>query len=130
MRKESALGTRIPRDERIKQITHILRNRPWLRLRQLSEMADLSASRLQHLFKQETGRSISAYAKEIQLNMVRVLLLHSRYSLKEIGQAVGVPDMANLGRYFKRRFGYTPSLYRRRFRRIALLTKNSQINLL
>ena len=106
--KTPVLGTRIPRDERIKQIMHILQKRPWLRLQLLSEMADLSASRLQHLFKLETGRSIGAYAKEIQLNMVRDLLLHSRYSLKEISQAVGVPDVANLGRYFKRRFGYTP----------------------
>lgn len=128
--KKPVLGTRIPRDERIKQIVGILQKRPWLRLQQLSEMADLSASRLQHLFKQETGRSIGAYTKEIQLMMVRELLLHSRYSLKDIGQAVGVPDQGNLGRYFKRRFGYTPALYRRRFRRLAFLTKNSQINVL
>jgi transcriptional regulator GlxA family with amidase domain len=123
--KKLVFSARIPRDERIKQIVRILQKRPWLRLQQLSEMADLSASRLQHLFKHETGRSLGAYSKEIQLMMVRELLLHSRYSLKDIGQAVGVPDRANLGRYFKRRFGYTPASYRRRFRRIAFLTKNS-----
>jgi len=130
MKKASALAKRIPRDERIKQITRILQQRPWLRLQELSEMADLSASRLQHLFKRETGHSIGVYTKEIQLIMVRDLVLHSRYSLKDIGQAVGIPDTANLARFFKRRFGYTPASYRRRFRRIALLTKNSQINLL
>jgi len=128
MQKTPVLRTRIPRDERIKQIVRILQKRPWLRVQQLSEMADLSASRLQHLFKRETGRSIGDYAKEIQLIMVRELLLHSRYSLKDIGQAVGIPDVANLGRYFKRRFGYTPASYRRRFRQIAFLTKNSPIN--
>ena len=120
MKKTSALGKRIPRDERIKQLTRILRERPQLRLQQLSEIANLSASRLQHLFKQETGRSIGSYTKEIQLTIVRDLLLHSRKSLKEIGQSVGVPDTANLGRHFKRRFGYPPASYRRRFRRIAL----------
>src|SRR5262249_38744614 len=119
MMKIPQLDRTIPRDERIKQITHILQKRPWLRREQLSEMVDLSTSRLQHLFKEETGRSIGAYIKEIQLNMVRDLLLHSRYSLKDIGQAVGIPDVANLGRYFKRRFGYTPASYRRRFRRLA-----------
>ena len=119
-RQAPAVRIRIPRDERIKQMTHILQKRPWLRLRELSGMVDLSASRLQHLFKQETGRSISAYAKEIQLNMIRELLLHSRYSLKNIGEAVGISDMANLGRYFKQRFGYTPASYRRRFRRLSV----------
>jgi AraC family transcriptional regulator of arabinose operon len=94
-----------------------------------SEMTDLSPSRLQHLFKQETGGSIGAYTKEIQLMMVREFLLHSRYSLKHIGQAVGISDVANLGRYFKRRFSYTPASYRRRFC-LAFLTKNSRLNLL
>ena len=117
--KAPVLDTRIPRDERIKQITLILQKHPWLRLRQLSEMTDLSPSRLQHLFKQETGRSIGAYTKDIQLMMVREFLLHSRYSLKHIGQAVGISDVANLGRYFKRRFGYTPASYRRRFRQLS-----------
>jgi AraC family transcriptional regulator of arabinose operon len=119
MGKTPVLVRTIPRDERIKQITVILQTRPWLRLQELSEMADLSPSRLQHLFKQETGRSIGAYTKDIQVNMIRDLLLHSRYPLKDIGQAVGVPDMANLGRYFKRRFGCTPASYRRQFRLIA-----------
>jgi transcriptional regulator GlxA family with amidase domain len=116
MMKPRVLRTGISRDERIKQIVRILQKRPWLRLQQLSEMADLSASRLQHLFKRETGRSIGSYSKEIQLIMTRNMLLHSRYPLKLIGQAVGIPDVANLGRYFKRRFGYTPASYRRRFR--------------
>ena len=118
-RQAPAVRIRIPRDERIKQMTHILQKRPWLRLRELSGMVDLSASRLQHLFKQETGRSISAYAKEIQLNMIRVMLLHSRSSLKDIAETVGISDIANLGRYFKQRFGYTPASYRRRFRRLS-----------
>jgi len=130
MRKAPGLGKRIPRDERIKQITRILRKRPWLRLQELSEMADLSASRLEHLFKEETGQSIGAYTKKIQLILARDLLLHSRYSLKDIGHAVGIPDLANLGRYFKRYYGYTPASYRRRFRQLALLTKNSEIDLL
>jgi AraC family transcriptional regulator of arabinose operon len=119
-RQAPAVRIRIPRDERIKQMTHILQKRPWLRLRELSGMVDLSASRLQHLFKQETGRSISAYAKEIQLKMIRVILLHSRSSLKDIGKTVGISDMANLGGYFKQRFGYTPASYRRRFRRLSV----------
>ena len=129
MRETPVLG-RIPQDERITQITRILQKYPWLRLRELSEMTDLSASRLQHLFKRETGQSIGVYTKEIQLILVRDLLLNSRYSLKDIGQSVGITDAANLGRYFKRRFGHTPASYRRRFRQVAFFTKNSQINLL
>jgi AraC family transcriptional regulator, arabinose operon regulatory protein len=117
-----------PHDQRVKDIIRCLNAQPWLRVHELSPMVGLSQSRLRHLFKHEIGQSVGGYAREIQMNQALQLLLQTRRPLKDIASAVGIFDVANFGRYFKLRFGFTPASYRRRFqRRIALPTQNSQI---
>jgi AraC family transcriptional regulator of arabinose operon len=105
-------------DGRIQQVTRRLRREPWLRLDDLSRISGLSASRLQHLFKEQTGMRIGAFTKHVQVARIKRLLLETSLPLKEIGKRVGIADVANLGRYFKQYLGCTPAAYRRRFRRL------------
>src|SRR5207244_4091025 len=100
----------------IQQIMEKLRIEPRLRLGTLAVLVNLSPSRLQHLFKEHTGVRIGIYAKEIQLQRARQLLLETLKPLKVIGEDIGIPDTANLSRHFKHRFGYTPRGYRRLFK--------------
>jgi AraC family transcriptional regulator of arabinose operon len=76
----------------------------------LAQISGLSTSRLQHLFKQETGMRIGEYVKEIQLTSAKKLLLQTNQPLKEIGESIGITDPANLCRYFRERFRCDPSI--------------------
>ena len=90
-----------------------------LNLKQLSDMVGLSASRLQHLFKQETGFSIREYKLEARLQLAQRLLAETHRPIKDICSEAGIPDNPNFVRYFKNRFGVTPAAYRRSTRKSA-----------
>src|SRR2546426_7249855 len=107
---------RIPcesQDPRIQRVCHALRMQLSLNLKQLTQMVGLSASRLQHLFKEETGFSVREYKREARLQQARYLLAETHRPIKEICSEVGIPDKPNFVRYFKNRFGVTPAAYRR-----------------
>jgi len=90
-----------------------------LNLKQLTQMVGLSVSRLQHLFKEETGFSIREYKREARLQQARRLLTETHRPIKDICSEVGIPDNPNFVRYFKNRFGVTPAAYRRSARKSA-----------
>src|SRR5437868_2302794 len=114
-----ALEQRIRTDHRIKHVARLLRREPWLRVKDLARLTNLSPSRLQHLFKETTGVTIGAFTKQVQIARAKKLLVRTHRPLKEIGKSVGITDPANLGRYFKQYSGYTPAQYRRRFQRLS-----------
>src|SRR5689334_21279977 len=103
-----------PTDERVRRITQLLIDEPWLRRRDLAKKCGLSPSRLHHLFREHTGQRLGAYAKIIQLQRVQELLLTTDRPLKDIGPSVGIPDTGNLVRDFKKHYGVTPAAFRRR----------------
>lgn len=80
----------------------------------LAAGVNLSASRFRHLFKEETGMTITQYLRERRLERAEVLLRTTFLSIKEVMKESGLTSMSHFDQYFKRRFGVAPSTYRKR----------------
>ncbi|MEQ1603482.1 MAG: AraC family transcriptional regulator [Pyrinomonadaceae bacterium] len=78
----------------------------------LAEMSNVSISHLQHLFKEETGKSITQHVKQLRLEKACSLLQTTNLRIKEICYSVGMADCSHFVRDFKREFGVSPSEYR------------------
>jgi transcriptional regulator GlxA family with amidase domain len=59
--------------------------------------------------------SIRAYSKELRLQRASQLLRTTYLSIKQVRVQSGIPNGANFVRDFKKRFGMTPSVYRKAF---------------
>ena len=77
-------------------------------LAQIAARVNLSASRLRHLFAQQTGTSVVHYLKERRLALAHDLLRNSFLLVKEVAAAVGINDVSHFSRDYKARYGQTP----------------------
>lgn len=102
-------------EELVKEIEFDLNRTP--PIEEMARVLGMSASRLQHLFKKETGTSITKYIKEMRLQKARQLLETTHLSIKEIRGKVGIENEPHFLHDFKRRFGRTPTEYRKIFRK-------------
>jgi AraC family transcriptional regulator of arabinose operon len=103
-------------DPRIKIVSSILENdlSRTLRLPDLSHSVSLSSSRLRHLFRTETGRTIGQYRKDARLDRAQMLLRTTLRSVKEIMHRVGISSDTHFARDFKETCGLSPTHYRAR----------------
>jgi transcriptional regulator GlxA family with amidase domain len=107
-------GKMEPRIQRaIRLMTTDLRND--IQLDELAQSLNLSASRLRHLFKDETGISPMQYLKEQRMQKARELLQTTFLKVNEVMFKVGVKDESHFVRDFKKRFGLSPSQYRAQY---------------
>jgi AraC-like DNA-binding protein len=101
-------------DRRIRRVKTVLdqqyRDPPALEA--LAEDVGLSASRLAHLFRDETGMSIQSYIVERRLMMAAMLIVQSDEQISQIAYRVGFGDVPNFNHAFKRRFAMSPREYR------------------
>jgi transcriptional regulator GlxA family with amidase domain len=79
----------------------------------LAAQVNLSASRLRHLFKEETGTTPANYLKDLRLRRAEELLSTTFLSVKEIVKRVGLGSESHFVREFKRIRGTSPTKYRR-----------------
>ena len=84
-------------------------------IRPLSEIANLSESQLQRLFKRATRMTISQYVGQLRVGGACRLLAQTDRSLAQIAEAVGFSDVAHFSRQFRAAKGMTPGDYRRQF---------------
>ncbi len=82
---------------------------------QLAPLVNLSASRFRHLFKEETGQSVNQYLRELRLDRAEFLLRTTFSPVKEVALRAGLSSTSHFVQYFKKRYGVTPSVYRKRF---------------
>lgn len=75
----------------------------------------LSQSHFMKYFKNTVGSSFIEYLGEYRLTMASRLLLSSDSSILAISEEVGYDNLSYFNRSFKRRYGTTPSAYRKRF---------------
>lgn len=87
-----------------------------LSLMDVAQHTAMSSSRLAHLFKEHTRRSILAYLHEFRINKVCSDLLTSDTAVSELAFGLGYGDLRFFHRVFRRQTGYTPTEYRRIFR--------------
>ena len=85
----------------------------------LAVLVNLSPSRFRHLFKQETGMGPAQYLKDIRLIKAEKMLRTTFLSIKQILKQVGIGSNAHFVRDFRRKYGTTPTAYRRRIRKRA-----------
>ncbi|HET9478646.1 MAG TPA: helix-turn-helix transcriptional regulator [Pyrinomonadaceae bacterium] len=88
---------------------------------QLAELVNLSPSRFRHLFKEETGETLTQYLRLRRLERAEYLLRTTFLSIKEVKKAAGLSAMSHFVQYFKQRYGVTPSAYRKR---LAIFVKH------
>lgn len=88
---------------------------------QLAALVNLSASRFRHLFKEETGRTINQYIRELRLERSEFLLRTTFLSIKEVSSEARLSSGSHFVEYFKKRYGVTPSAYRKC---LAILVKH------
>jgi AraC family transcriptional regulator of arabinose operon len=93
----------------------------------LSRLVNLSPSRLQHLFKAETGVSLTQHLKSLRLERARELLETTFLSVKQIMTTAGLKNKSHFVKDFKKAYGMTPTQYRREIR--AYLTDQQTIDL-
>ena len=91
----------------------------------LAVLVNLSPSRFRHLFKQETGATPAQYLKDIRLVKAERMLRTTFLSIKQILKQVGIASNAHFVRDFRRKYGTTPTTYRRMIRRKRQRTRLS-----
>ncbi len=81
----------------------------------LSELADhlrVNSAYLSHLFKESTDRNFVDYVKEIRIRKACEFLDHSDMKIKDVGEAVGIPNRKYFSKTFKKVVGLTPQEYK------------------
>jgi AraC-like DNA-binding protein len=73
----------------------------------------LSQSHFMKYFKNTMGTSFIDYLNEYRLTMASRLLVASDSSILDIASEVGFENLSHFNRSFKKRFGQTPSTYRK-----------------
>jgi transcriptional regulator GlxA family with amidase domain len=104
----------VPASEgRVKQIIELVEDGTAYTIRELARQVQLSPSHTQRLFKQETGARLGEWLIEQRLQRAALLLQHSYLSVKEITHTVEYGHVSSFTRAFERRFGDSPTIYRK-----------------
>jgi AraC-like DNA-binding protein len=81
-------------------------------LREVAREVKLSPSRLAHLFREYTGRSVLQMVIQTRIRHAQQLLERTARSCTEIGYEVGFQDQSHFIKHFKRLAGVTPRQFR------------------
>jgi DNA-binding response OmpR family regulator len=81
-------------------------------LPELAARVGTHEKRLTRAFREQTGRTVYEYVREMRLAEAQRLLAASALNMEEVAHAVGFSGAANFSTAFRERFGLTPSSYR------------------
>lgn len=84
-------------------------------IEEMSQFVELSVPHFQKLFKIEIGIAPVAYLRDLRLEKARKLLEANFKQIRQIGLEVGMPNDSHFTRDFKKKYGATPTEYRRQF---------------
>ena len=80
-------------------------------LKQLSQNAGMSISKLQKCFQQVFGKSISQYALSEKMHLAKQMLETRKYTISEIGYDLGYANLSHFSKAFHKEFGINPKAY-------------------
>jgi AraC family transcriptional regulator of arabinose operon len=102
-------------DPRVEEVRRQLaeHTREPVRVDAFAQSVGLSPSRLSHLFKEATGQSIVEALNAMRVRQAALLLEHTRRGAAEIAYEVGFQNYNHFLAQFRKRFGTSPSGYRR-----------------
>ena len=105
-------------DKRVEKIIQMMREdvRGELSLTEFAQSVNLSVWRLCHIFKSDVGMPPIRYLRLLRMERAKALLESSFLSVKEIAFQVGLNDESHFVRDFKSTYGFSPALYRSRFK--------------
>lgn len=100
----------LKREPRVARVCELIADHPLVspRPHELAAAVGLSASRLQHLFREELGITLTDYVRWQRIKRAGLSLQHG-YSLTEAAHAGGFADSAHFSRTFRAMFGLPPS---------------------
>lgn len=84
-------------------------------IKEMSQIVELSVPHFQKLFKTETGVAPITFLRDLRLAKARELLEAKFCRMKQIGFEVGMPNDSHFTRDFKKKYGLTPTAYRRQY---------------
>jgi len=79
----------------------------------LARIAGMSRFHFSRCFKDETGQSPYQYLLNKRINQAAVLLRGKRCNITEAALSVGLNDIGRFSRLFRKKYGCSPSQYRR-----------------
>ena len=82
-------------------------------MKKIAEEFHCSVSTLSHLFKKESGQSISEYVTALRLKEAEWLLRQSALSVTEISGSLGFCGPAYFSKVFKKRYGLSPIAFKK-----------------
>ncbi len=92
-----------------------------IRIGGLCDVGNVSARSLHRLFVKHTGDSVSEYLCKLRIGRACMRLAESDLPISMIAYEVGLSNLANFNRQFRRLRQMTPSAYRRSFKEHALI---------
>lgn len=96
-----------------------------LRSDEVAMICGLSKSRCLHLFKEETGASLSEYIKKLRVDYGKYLLLNTDVKIADCAIEIGFFDQSHFTKTFKQMEKRTPAQFRRKFRKLDWQTMES-----
>lgn len=82
----------------------------------VAKSAGLSMSRALHLFKEETGMSLSNFITKLRIDYGKYLLLNTDVNIAHLANEVGFYDQSHFTKYFKKFERITPSRFRLKYK--------------
>jgi len=82
----------------------------------IAKVAGLSRSRASHLFREETGSSLSEYLVSLRVDYAKHLLLNTEMSLADVASEIGFFDQSHFTKTFRKKEKMTPSHFRLKYR--------------
>jgi YesN/AraC family two-component response regulator len=82
-----------------------------IKLEEVAKVANLSVSAFCRFFKLRTRKTFSQFVNEFRISVACKKLLLDDFSISEVCYEVGVTNLSNFNRQFKKITGYTPSQY-------------------
>lgn len=113
--EENMIGDRQAFDPRVLRACHLISEHlfeDWS-IVQLAKEICLSPSRLEHLFRQQVGTTISRWREDQRLIRARQLLQVTQSPISIIAASVGYDDQLYFSRVFRKRIGISPSAFRK-----------------
>lgn len=113
----AGLLPRRPRDQRILDVLEFLHQNSAGRpsASRAAATVFMSASRLQHLFREECGIGIGEYLLRLRLRRASRFLLSSNWPVSRVAEMSGFSGQSYFTAMFRREFGLAPLKYRRKF---------------
>jgi AraC family transcriptional regulator, transcriptional activator FtrA len=112
----------VPRRERdpLSRLLEVMRRRldQPLPIAELARLAAMSERTFLRRFKDATGTTPADWITTLRLERARELLEGSAHSIEAIAGQTGLGTAMTLRHHFRRRFGTSPSAYRKRFGRV------------